>query len=180
VTATLNPALESAIDGHRIELAQEGSAWRALVAADPEITKTLESRRAELLAEHDKAAAGLAAAIAAHKDALAALEAAQSRHNAVLARAGRIAGNVQSRELGRLLETERQRYHDAQIRATHARLALSQLRWNLECLATDIEQLDGVLAPPPVRLTEVVKRPVPPALGDDFDTIVMPTAPRAA
>jgi hypothetical protein len=176
----LDPALESAIDGRRVELAQEDLAWHTLVAADPAIAQVIESRRVELLAEHARATADLPAAIAAHRDALTVLEAAQSRHNTVIARVGRITDNERSRELGRLLDTERQLYHDAQFLATQARLALSQLRWDLECLTADLAQLDGVLAPPPVRLTEVATRPVPTTLGDDFDTIVMPIVPRAA
>jgi hypothetical protein len=79
-----------------------------------------------------------------------------------------------------ILDAETQRYRAAQLAATKARQVLGQLKWDIECLASDIAQTESALSPPAPQLMEVAKRPEPVEI--ETDDIVMPpsSTPRAA
>ena len=132
---------------------------------------------AELTAARDALLAQLPAAEQAYKAAFHVVEVAQAHWNGVVARVNKateLSNGVLSPTLGRLLESERDKYNAAGIALSKARQHLNQLKWDLSCRAADIEQLDRLMNPPPapIRRDFVVMRSRPQV--EDTDSIILP------
>lgn len=120
----------------------------------------------ELIAEYKELSAKLPDAEVAVRAALWNYENAQARFTAVCARVNTAihhGEDATSPALGRIIESERRRRDEVGGKLRRARDDLSNLRWRLESLTADVEQLRRAGDPPRLGgpLYEVVKRPAP-------------------
>jgi hypothetical protein len=81
----------------------------------------------------------------------------------------------------RVIDEERQRRDAADGNLSFLKQTLANIEWRVECLRSDIEQLDRLQNPAPIegaRRPEIVRRPQP---GPEFvDPIVFPSGHTAA
>jgi hypothetical protein len=166
-----------ASDVMRVAMAEESANWRQLTA-NGDIVETLAASLGELRAKHASMMADLPKAVADHTAAVAACDVAQRRRNTVIGRIARVAYSRLSPALELLIDAEDRRYRAAQIEVTKARQALARLKWDIECLGSDITQTEAALAPPSPQLMAPEKRSAPAEV--EIDDIVFPSAPRAA
>jgi chromosome segregation ATPase len=160
------------LDARRVELAEENANWRQLTA-NSDLTESLAAGLDEMRAKHAGMVADLPKAVADHAATERACDVAQRRRNTVIGRIARAAPGRLSSALGLLLDSEDRRYRVAQTTMTRAKQTLDQARWDIECLASDIAQVEAALTPPSPQLMEATKRPQPAEI--ETDDIVMPT-----
>jgi hypothetical protein len=165
------------LDARRVELATEAANWRE-VTASSDIAETLAAGLDEMQAKHAALKAALPAAIADHTAAERACDRAQRRHNAVVGRINRVAPWRVSPAMALLLDAEEKKYRAAQIAMTRAQQHLAALKWDIECLGSDITQTESALAPPSPQLMEAAERAQPAEV--ETDDIVFLAAPMRA
>jgi hypothetical protein len=171
-------AMTIELDAYRVALAEESANWRQLTAASPDIAEDLAETLTEMRTKHAALTADLPKATAAHTAAERACDIARVRRNTIIGRIARAAPGRLSSALGLLLDSEDQRYRATQIAMTKAKQMLDQARWDIECLASDIAQVEAALAPPQPQLMEAAKRPAPAEV--ETDDIVFLAAPTRA